>query len=343
MGPGDNEAARRPIAVVTGASAGLGRAVALAFAEAGYDVGLIARGEDGLRNAAQDVLNRGGRALAVQADVAEWPQVQAAARQVEEHLGPIDVWVNNAMTTVFAPVWEIEPEELHRATAVTYFGQVHGTLAALEHMRPRDKGTIVSVGSALAFRAIPLQGAYCGSKFAVRGFMETVRTELLHEGSHIHVCMVHAPAIDTPQFDWCRSRLPDQPQPVPPIYQPEVVAARVLAIAQSGRRQRIVGTWNWLIVQGNKLMPGLFDHFAAKSSWEGQQVAGEHVGDRPGNLDKPLDDAPGTDHTAHGRFGDRAGGVLDPSFVRSLPGVARTVAEAARDRAVEIVQGVLRT
>jgi NAD(P)-dependent dehydrogenase (short-subunit alcohol dehydrogenase family) len=324
------------VAVVTGASAGVGRATSIALAKAGYDVGLIARGEAGLRAAADDVISSGGRALALEADVAHWPDVQRAARAVEEQLGPIDVWVNVAMTTVFAPVSETDPEEIRRATEVTYLGQVHGAIAALELMRPRDRGVIVSVGSALAFRGIPLQAAYCGSKFAVRGFMQTLRTELLHDGCHVKVTMVHLPAVNTPQFDWCRSRLPGHPQPVPPIYQPEVAAKAIVSAARTGRRQRIVGTWNWLVVQGNKVVPGVFDHYAARSSWSAQQNADDRTGEREGNLDKPMDDEPGRDHGAHGSFGPRAHGVLDRQFLQSLGQVGRDVAASVRARAREL-------
>jgi NAD(P)-dependent dehydrogenase (short-subunit alcohol dehydrogenase family) len=308
----------------------------VALAKAGYDVGLIARGEAGLRATADDVLAAGGRALAVAADVASWADVREAAHAVEGQLGEVDVWVNNAMTTVFAPVRVTDPREIWRATEVTYLGQVHGALAALELMRPRDRGIIVSVGSALAFRGIPLQAAYCGSKFAVRGFMQSLRTELLHEGSHIRVAEVHLPAINTPQFEWCRTRVPGHPQPVPPIYQPEVAARAIVAAARDGRRQRIVGSWNWLVIQGNKVMPGVFDHYAARTGWTSQQMTGELVGERDGNLDKAVDGEPGTDQGAAGRFGDRASGVLDRDFLRSLGQVGRDVAASIRDRIREL-------
>ena len=330
------DGAIRPVAVVTGASAGVGRATSVALAEAGYDVGLIARGEAGLRATADDVLAAGGRALAVAADVASWADVREAAHAVEEQIGAIDVWVNNAMTTVFAPVEVTDPRELWRATEVTYLGQVHGALAALEVMRPRDRGVIVSVGSALAFRGIPLQAAYCGSKFAVRGFMQALRTELLHEGSHIRVSEVHLPAVNTPQFEWCRSRVPGHPQPVPPIYRADVAARAIVAAARDGRRQRIVGSWNWLVIQGNKVMPGVFDHYAARTGWSSQQMADELVGERDGNLDKSLDDEPGTDRGAAGRFAELAQGVLDRRFIRSLGQVGRDVAASIRDRVREV-------
>jgi short-subunit dehydrogenase len=328
---------RRGVAVVTGASAGVGRATAVALARAGYDVGLLARGEDGLRAAAADVLAEGSRAVAVQVDVSDWDAVRASARRIEAELGPVAVWVNNAMTTVFAPVAETTAAEVRRATEVTYLGQVHGAMAALELMRPRDRGVIVSVGSALAFRAIPLQAPYCGAKFAVRGFMEALRTELLHDGSGIRVACVHLPAVNTPQFTWCRSRLPDEPQPVPPIYRPEVAARAIVAAAGDGRRQRIVGTWNWLVIHGNRLLPGVFDHYAARTGWSSQQVPGSHVGARDGNLVVAVDDPAGSDKGADGPFGGRARGVLAPAFVRSLPGVARDVVAAIRARGREVV------
>jgi NAD(P)-dependent dehydrogenase (short-subunit alcohol dehydrogenase family) len=324
------------VAVVTGASAGVGRATSIALTKAGYDVGLIARGEAGLQAAADDVLANGGRALAIEADVANWAEVRRAGHAIESHLGPVDVWVNNAMTTVFAPAADMEPDEIKRVTAVTYLGQVHGAMAALELMRPRDRGVIVSVGSALAFRGIPLQAAYCGSKFATRGFMQSLRTELLHEGSHVKVAMVHLPAVNTPQFDWCRSHLPGHPQPVPPIYQPETAAKAIVSVARTGRRQRIVGAWTWLVVQGNKVMPGVLDHYAARTAWSSQHGADDPTGERDGNLEKPSDDAPGTDRGARGRFGDRANGVLDRHFRRSLGQVGRDMVVAVRDRAREL-------
>jgi short-subunit dehydrogenase len=335
--------APRPICVITGASAGVGRATAIAFADAGYDVGLVARGEDGLRRAADDVLRRGGRALAVDADVASWPDVRAAAHAVEDELGPVAVWVNNAMATVFAPVERTGAAELQRATEVTYLGQVHGALAALEVMRPRDRGTIVSVGSALAFRAIPLQAAYCASKFATRGFMESLRTELLHAHSGIRVSMVHLPAVNTPQFEWSRSRLDRQPQPVPPIYHPEVAARAIVAVARSGRRQRIVGGWNRLIIEGNKVAPGVFDHYAARTAWSAQEVQDQPVEPRDGNLYEPLDDTTGCDRGAHGPFGDRSGRTITIGFLRTLPNTMAEVVASARDRFGEVVSTVRRS
>ena len=214
----------RQVAVITGASAGVGRATARAFADRGFDVALLARGQAGLEGAARDIRDAGGRALLIPTDVSQFDQVDRAATQVEAELGPIDVWVNDAMTTVFAPAWEVTPADFQRAVEVTFLGQVWGTMAALSKMRPRDRGQIVNVGSALAFIGIPLQSAYCSSKFACRGFFESLRAELIHEKSNIRVSMVHLPAVNTPQFDWCESIFDVHPQPAPPIYQPEIPA-----------------------------------------------------------------------------------------------------------------------
>lgn len=325
------------VAVITGASAGVGRATARAFAEKGFDVALIARGQAGLEAAAKEVEAAGVRALAISADVSKFQEVDGAAARVEEELGPIDVWVNNAMTTVFAPLWEVKPDEFQRAVEVTFLGQVWGTMAALSRMKPRDRGSIVNVGSALAFIGIPLQAAYCSSKFACLGFFESTRAELLHEGSHVRMSMVHLPAVNTPQFDWCRTTLPKHPQPVPPIYQPEIPARFILDAALDGRRSKVVGSWNKLLVTAGRLWPGLGNQYAAIGAWESQLTDGQ-----PGtrvNLFEPVDTD--QDHGAHGDFDGKAGGFWDPSFLKSLPqtaqkfGVAlmRTAAEKARSRA----------
>ncbi len=322
-----------PIAVVTGASAGIGRATALAFADAGYDVALLARGRAGLEAAEADVAARGQRALVLPTDVADHSQVAAAAEQIEGRFGEIDVWVNDAMTTVFAPCWEVDPEDFARAVQVTFLGQVWGTLVALEYLRPRDRGAIVNIGSALAYLGIPLQSAYCASKFACRGFFESVRAELLHEHSNVSLSMVHMPAVNTPQFDWCSTTLDRHPQPVPPIYEPEAVAPYVVQAARDGRRSKIVGSWNRLVVGAGRLTPGYGNHFAAQGAWESQLTSQPISADRPVNLREPADD----DHDAgpRGIFARKAGGFWDPSFLSSLPDTALTCAQAAVDFARE--------
>jgi NAD(P)-dependent dehydrogenase (short-subunit alcohol dehydrogenase family) len=323
----------RPVAVVTGASAGVGRATAIEFAERGFDVALLARGDAGLQGAVADVEQRGAAALALAVDVADAAAVDRAAATVERELGPVSCWVNNAMTTVFAPVTEIAPDDFQRAIEVTFLGQVWGTMAALARMRPRDEGTIVNVGSALAFIGIPLQSAYCASKFACRGFFESTRAELLHEGSHVRLCMVHLPAVNTPQFDWCETTLQHHPQPVPPIYQPEVPARFIVESALTGRRSKVVGSWNKALVVGGLLFPGLGDHYAAAGAW-GTQLTDQQVSpERQANLWKPVDDA--RDHGAHGSFDDQAGGFTDPSFLRSLPDTVKTFGRALARRVEE--------
>lgn len=332
---------RRGVCVVTGASAGLGRAIARQMAEAGYDVGLLARGRAGLDGAAKDVEACGRRALAVPTDVAHHDEVAAAADRVEAELGPIDVWINDAMTTVFAPSWKVDPADFERAVQVTFLGQVWGTMVALERMRPRDRGSIVNIGSALAFIGIPLQSAYCASKFACRGFFESVRSELLHEGSQVRMSMVHMPAINTPQFGWCESAMELHPQPVPPMYQPEDVARSVVQVALDGRRTKVVGSWNRLVVMAGKFTPGLGNHYAALGAWESQLTERAKGVERPANLHRPVDD----DHDvgSQGIFGDRAGGFWDRSFLRSLPSSVFTFARAATATGQEKVDWLRRT
>jgi NAD(P)-dependent dehydrogenase (short-subunit alcohol dehydrogenase family) len=291
------------VVVVTGASAGVGRATVRAFAEQGAAVGLLARGHDGLEGARREVEAAGGRALAVPTDVADFGQVEAAAAAVEHELGPIDVWVNNAMTSVFARFWEIAPDEYRRATEVTYLGTVHGTRAALDRMLPRDRGTIVQVGSALAYRGIPLQTAYCGAKHAIKGFTESLRAELMHEGSRVHLTMVQLPALNTPQFSIVRTRLPRHPQPVPPIYQPEVAAEAIAWAARHRRREVWVGRSTPLVIAGNFVAPAVADRYLARTGYDAQQTDQPVDGERrPDNLFEPL---PG-DHGAHGEFDNRA-------------------------------------
>ncbi len=322
------------VAVVTGASGGLGRALVRELADRGYDVGLLARGSAGLDAAADDVRSRGCRALAVTTDVADWDQVDSAARQVTDQLGPIDVWINNAMTTVFATIADTRPEELRRATEVTYFGQVHGAMAALARMRPRNAGTIVSIGSALAYRGIPMQSAYCGSKFAVRGFMESLRCELIAEGSDIRVSQVHMPAMNTPQFGWCRARTDTHPMPVPPIYQPERCAEAVMKVIEGGgRRQKIYGVWNWMLVKLNQVMPGVGDHYMGSTGIDSQLTDIPIDADRPDDLEHPVDDD--RDHGSRGIFDDQVGGMLTWNFISMLPS---TVASAVRAGAARIAE-----
>jgi NAD(P)-dependent dehydrogenase (short-subunit alcohol dehydrogenase family) len=325
--------AERKVALVTGASAGVGRATALALADRGFDVALLARGEAGLTAAADAVRAKGGRALVLAADVADHQAVDQAAAAAEDELGPLDVWVNNAMTTSFAPLADTAPEDFQRAVEVTFLGQVWGTMAALERMRPRDQGSIVNVGSALAFIGIPLQAPYCAAKFACRGFFESARAELLHEGSHVRMSMVHLPAVNTPQFGWCRTSMDRQPQPVPPIYQPELCAKRIVRVALDGRRSAIVGTWNRALVAAGSVAPGFGNHYAALGAWESQLTGSPLPPVRPDNLRRPADD--GRDHGAHGLFDAQAGGFLAPSFLKTLPETGRTFARALRATALD--------
>jgi NAD(P)-dependent dehydrogenase (short-subunit alcohol dehydrogenase family) len=325
------------IVVVTGATSGVGRAVAAEFARQGAHVGLLARGRDGLEGARQEVERLGGRALAIPTDVADPEQVEAAASRVEESLGPIDTWVNDAMVTVFAPFSEIEPEEFRRATEVTYLGTVWGTKAALKRMRLRDRGSIVLVGSALAYRGIPLQAAYCGAKHAIKGFFESVRTELMHEGSHVRISMVQLPGVNTPQFDHCLSKMPRHPMPVPPIYQPEVAARAVVYAAHHRRRQVYVGAPTFMTIWGNRLLPWVADRYLAKTGYKSQQTEQPASPDRPSNLFEPVPGDPG----AHGRFDDRAHAqspLLELSLRRgaALAGVAAVASTASIARLIAL-------
>lgn len=290
------------VVVITGASAGVGRATARAFARCGARIGLLARGKDGLEGARSDVEEDGGEALVIPTDVACSNDVEAAAEEVEKKFGSIDVWVNNAMTTVFSPLKEITPEEFKRATEVTYLGTVYGTMAALKRMYPRNRGSIVQVGSALAYRSIPLQAPYCGAKHAIRGFTDSLRSELIHDRSNIHLTIVQMPALNTPQFTWCKTKLPRHPQPVPPIFQPEVAAEAIVWAAHHRRREVFVGAPTVQAIEANKVAPGLLDYYLAKTCYSGQQTDQPVSPDRPDNLFNPL---PG-DYGAHGIFDDRA-------------------------------------
>jgi NAD(P)-dependent dehydrogenase (short-subunit alcohol dehydrogenase family) len=288
--------------VVTGASAGIGRATAIAFARRGWRVALLARGEDGLAGARRDVEEAGGIALPIRTDVAEEPEVEAAAERVERELGPIDVWVNNAMATIFCDFLRIEPEDFRRATDVTYLGSVWGTRAALKRMKARDRGVIVQVGSALAYRSIPLQAPYCAAKAALRGFTDSLRSELIHDGSRVHLTMVHLAAFNTPQFEWARTCMPGNPKPVGKIFQPEIAAESIYWASQHRRRELWVGFPAVQAIVGTRIAPGMLDHMLAQQAYSGQQDEQPVDPSRRDNLYAPV---PG-DHGAHGRFDDRA-------------------------------------
>lgn len=286
--------------VITGASAGVGRATALAFARRGWNVALLARG--GLEGASKDIEHAGGKALTISADVADADAIFAAAEQVVRHWGTIDVWVNNAMVAVFAPVSEIAPAEFRRVTEVTYLGYAFGTMAALKHMRPRNAGTIVQVGSALGYRAIPLQSAYCGAKFAIRGFTDSLRSELQHEKSGVRVTVVQLPAVNTPQFNWARNKMAKRPQPMPPIHQPETVAEAIFRASQLAPRELWVGLTSVKAILGTMVAPGLLDKFLAQKGYDGQLTSEPQISEHADNLFQPLSNG----HAIHGRFDDRA-------------------------------------
>ena len=290
------------VVVVTGATAGVGRAVVTEFARQGAHVGLIARGRERLEATKREVEELGGKALILQTDVADAQQVEAAAEKAERELGPIDIWVNDAMTTIFAPFLQITPDEFKRATEVTYLGQVYGTMAALKRMHARNRGTIVQVGSALAYRSIPLQSPYCGAKHAIVGFTDSIRSELIHDKSAVHITAVMLPAMNTPQFSWCRTRLPRHPQPVPPIFQPEVAARGIVWAATHKRREVYIGFPTVKAIYGNELAPGFADRYLAKNAFDGQQTSQPVSPDRPNNLFEPVEG----DYGAHGIFDDRA-------------------------------------
>ena len=290
------------VVVITGASAGVGRATTRKFARLGARIALLARGTDGLEVAQREVEELGGTAIVVPVDVANAEQVEAAAARVEIDLGKIDIWINNAMASVFSPIKKMTPEEFRRVTEVTYLGCVYGTLAALKRMLPRDHGTIVQVGSALAYRGIPLQSAYCAAKHAIQGFCDSLRCELLHDKSGVRLTMVQLPALNTPQFGWVKSRLPRKAQPVPPIFQPEVAAEAIYFAAHNPRREFYIGLPSVKAIVANKIAPGLLDHYLARTGYDSQQYDGPEDPNRPDNLWQPV---PG-DHGAHGAFDARA-------------------------------------
>ena len=290
------------VVVITGASAGVGRATVQEFARRGAHIGLIARNAEALAVAKTEVEHLGGQAITFPADVSRADEVEAAAAAVEAAFGPLDIWINNAMVTIVSPVKELQPEEVEHATAVTYLGTVYGTIAALKRMQRRNRGTIVQVGSALSYRSIPLQAPYCGAKFAIRGFTDSLRSELEHDRSRVHVTMVQMPALNTPQFDWCKTRMPHRPQPVPPIFQPEVAARAIFWAAHHRRREVWVGGSTLKAIWANKLVPGFIDRYLARKGYASQQTPQPVRADRIDNFWAPV---PG-DRGAHGRFDSRA-------------------------------------
>lgn len=292
------DSSKPEVVVVTGATAGVGRATVEAFARRGAHIGLLARGEQRLELTRQRVEELGGKAIGISTDVAEYDQIKDAAEAVEREFGPIDIWINNAMTSVFAPVREITPEEFKRVTEVNYLGMVYGTQVALDHMRPRDKGSIVLVGSALAKRGIPLQAPYCASKHAIQGFFESLRTELMHDQSNIRLSITHLPAMNTPQFDWVKSKLPHRAQPVPPIYEPEVAADAIVYAAHNDRREVYVGASTVKTIFGNRIAPWFADWYLARTGYKSQQTSEVEDPNRADNLWEPVEGDPG----AHGRF-----------------------------------------
>jgi NAD(P)-dependent dehydrogenase (short-subunit alcohol dehydrogenase family) len=325
------------VVVVTGASGGIGRATARAFARQGDSVALLARGAAGVEAAAADVRSHGARALPLRVDTADFRAVDEAAGRVEAELGPIDVWVNVAFTSVFARFVDIAPEEFARVTDVSYLGYVNGTRAALSRMLPRDRGTVVQVGSTLAYRGIPLQSAYCGAKHALQGFHESLRTELLHDHSHVSVTMVQMPAVNTPQFQWVLSRLPRQAQPVPPIYQPEIAAKAVTYAADHPRRREYwCGGTTAATLIVNAVAPALLDRYLARTGFSAQQTKDPRPADQPANLWEPADG--GRDYGAHGLFDDRAKARSIQVWASQHHGLVAGASAAAAAAAVALVR-----
>ncbi|HTK14004.1 MAG TPA: SDR family oxidoreductase [Xanthobacteraceae bacterium] len=294
---------RNRVVVVTGASAGVGRAIALRFATEGAQVGLIARDAEALDVVRAEVEKRGGKGFVAAADVSDAQAVFTAAEAIERHFGPIDIWVNDAMVTVFSPVWDMTPEEFRRVTEVTYLGCVHGTMAALRSMRPRNQGTIIQIGSALAYRGIPLQSAYCGAKHAIRGFTDSLRCELIHTGKAINLTVMELPAVNTPQFDWARTHMPRKPRPVPPVVEPEVIANAVIQAAHAPRREYWIGWSTLKVIIGNMLLPSYLDRYLAKAAFDAQETQAAVSPKRKDNLMEPVHDL----HRTRGRFGKEAG------------------------------------
>jgi len=298
----NNKNHRPEVVMITGASAGIGRATACAFASRGAWIGLLARGREGLEAARKEVEDLGGRGLVLNVDVADENAVEAAAEKLEKEFGPIDIWINDAMASVFSPIIEMTPAEYRRVTEVTYLGYVWGTLAALRRMRPRNRGVIIHVGSALAFRGIPLQSAYCAAKHAIQGFTDSLRCELIHDKKNIHVCIVEMPAVNTPQFSWTKSRLPYKAQPVPPIFQPEVAADAIVFAATHRRRQIYVGFPTVEAILGNRFAAGLLDYYLGRTGYQNQQTSEPKNPNHPDNLFAPVEH----DFGAHGNFDGRA-------------------------------------
>ena len=314
------------VVVVTGAGAGLGRAIVQAFARRGAHIGLVSRGLDRLEDARREVESLGGKALVLPGDVADPATTEHAATRTEEVFGPIDVWVNDAMTTVFSPFHEMTAEDFKRVTEVTYLGFVYGTLAALKRMRQRDRGTIVQVGSALAYRSIPLQSAYCGAKHAIMGFTDSIRTELIHDGSRVQLTVVQMPALNTPQFSWCKSNMRRKAQPVPPIFQPEVGAEAVYWAAHQHHREVFVGLPTLRAIWGQRLMPGVLDHLAARLAWDGLMYDGGADPNRPVDLHTPV---PGH-QAAHGDFDSRArSSSWEAQLIMRASSLSTTISDAA--------------
>ena len=290
------------VVAITGASAGVGRAIAHQFVRAGWRIGLIARDTEALDEVKQEVEQFGGTAVVAAADVSDAEAVFASAELVQKNFGGIDVWINDAMVTVFSPVWEMTPEEFRRVTEVTYLGFVHGTMAALRHMRPRNRGTIIQIGSALAYRGIPLQSAYCASKHAIRGFTDSLRTELIHDRSRIRVTVMELPAVNTPQFEWARTHMSHQPRPVAPVVQPEVIARAVFNAVRNPRREYWIGSSTLKVILGNMVLPGFLDRYLAKVAFKGQETTQPVSSDRKDNLMDPVHSL----HRTRGRFGNEA-------------------------------------